>query len=57
MNRKYDTFDGGSVEITRIGVTYDLHVRSATGETVATVTMPERQAEELLRELQNEVAA
>ncbi|MDH6625748.1 hypothetical protein M2271_003559 [Streptomyces sp. LBL] len=37
--RTIHTADGSSVTITPRGIEYDLHVRNAAGETVATVVM------------------
>lgn len=36
---RFTTADGGTVEATRVGVRWDLRVRSAAGHTVATVDM------------------
>ncbi|MDJ0461990.1 hypothetical protein [Streptomyces sp. H27-C3] len=36
---KFTTADGSTVEVTRVGIRSDIHVRDAAGRTVATVTM------------------
>ncbi|MFB8107301.1 hypothetical protein ACFC3O_31600 [Streptomyces sp. NPDC056007] len=50
---KYRTADGGTVEITRTGTTFDMHARDASGRSVATVEMNTRQAFALIQELKN----
>lgn len=44
--QKITTADGSTVEITRVGLRYDVHVRNASGATIATVDM---NTEDLLR--------
>ncbi|MFD7776641.1 hypothetical protein [Streptomyces sp. NPDC059753] len=45
------TADGSSVSITRRGIEFDLHVRDAKGETVATVVMNQDDVDALYEEL------
>lgn len=39
MIRKFSTADGSTVEVSRVGIRYDVHLRDAVGRTVATVDM------------------
>jgi hypothetical protein len=39
--KRFSTADGSTVEVTRVGIRYDVHVRNAAGHTVATVDMSE----------------
>lgn len=48
--RTIHTADGSSVTITRRGLEYDLHVRNAKGESIATVVMSQRDLNALLDE-------
>ncbi|WP_188278954.1 hypothetical protein [Streptomyces sp. CBMA370] len=48
---KFTTSDGGTVDVTRVGITVDIHVRNAAGRTVATVTMNDDDAAGLLADL------
>jgi hypothetical protein len=48
---KFDTADGGTIEITRTGYVVDMHVRAASGRTVATVTMNDDDAAALLADM------
>jgi hypothetical protein len=48
---KFNTADGGTIEITRMGITVDMHVRAASGRTVATVTMDDDDASALLADM------
>ncbi|MGW3931101.1 hypothetical protein ACWECC_23785 [Streptomyces microflavus] len=50
---KLSTADGGSVEMTRVGIAFDMHVRDAAGRTVATVDMNSDEAFALMRELED----
>lgn len=45
------TADGSSVTVTPRGIEYDLHVRNAKGETVATVVMNQDDVDALYEEL------
>ncbi|HLL34199.1 hypothetical protein AB0K92_16070 [Streptomyces sp. NPDC052687] len=45
------TADGSSVNVTPRGLEYDLHVRNAKGETVATVVMNQDDLDALYEEL------
>ncbi|MFF1684488.1 MULTISPECIES: hypothetical protein [unclassified Streptomyces] len=45
------TADGSSVSVTPRGIEYDLHVRNAKGETVATVAMNQDDVDALYEEL------
>jgi hypothetical protein len=45
---KFRTADGSSVEITRRGNLVDMHVKSATGRTVATVVKTTDEASALI---------
>jgi hypothetical protein len=44
------TADGSSVSVTPRGIEYDLHVRNAKGETIATVVMSSDDLDALLDE-------
>ncbi|MFE3591967.1 hypothetical protein ACFXOY_31190 [Streptomyces niveus] len=48
---KFTTADGGTVDVTRMGITVDIHVRDAAGRTVATVAMNDDDATALLADL------
>ncbi|GGU49197.1 hypothetical protein GCM10010289_82200 [Streptomyces violascens] len=48
---KFSTADGGTVEVTRVGISFDIHVRDAAGRTVATVDMSSDDAFALMQEL------
>lgn len=45
---KFTTAQGTTIEATRVGVEYDMHVRAADGRTIATVRMGEAEAWALL---------
>jgi hypothetical protein len=47
----FTTFDGGTIDVTRIGAWVDMHLRAPDGRTVATVQMSADDAEGLVREL------
>ncbi|MFE0699394.1 hypothetical protein [Streptomyces sp. NPDC058872] len=49
---KLSTADGGTVEVTRVGITFDVHVRDASGRTVATIDMSSDDAFWLMQELE-----
>lgn len=59
----FSTHDGGTVEAVRVGIEYDLNVRSAAGYTIASVRMDETEfrglyadAAEALEEMDSQVA-
>ncbi|MEU3285597.1 hypothetical protein [Streptomyces longwoodensis] len=47
------TADGSTVTVTPRGIEYDLHVRNARGESVATVVMSSDDLDALLREAED----
>lgn len=49
--RTIHTADGSSVNVTPRGLEYDLHVRSAKGDTVATVVMNQDDLDALYEDL------
>ncbi|MFJ7419760.1 hypothetical protein ACIQXD_14260 [Streptomyces uncialis] len=49
----HTTADGGTVEVRRVGITFDMHVRDPAGRTVATVTMSADDAYALLLDLED----
>jgi hypothetical protein len=53
--RTIHTADGSSVTITRRGIEYDLHVRNARGESIATVEMNEDDVRALIAETEEAV--
>ena len=50
---KFATYNGGTVEVTREGVSAVLRCRAANGDTVFTALMSEGDAEELANDLDN----
>ncbi|MFD9442140.1 hypothetical protein [Streptomyces sp. NPDC060001] len=50
LSRTIHTADGSSVSITPRGIEYDLHVRNAAGQTVATVEMNADDLDALINE-------
>lgn len=46
----FTTADGSTIEVTRVGIRYDVHVRNAAGRTVATVDMSEDDLSALVAE-------
>ncbi|MDX2575916.1 hypothetical protein PV332_10530 [Streptomyces scabiei] len=50
------TADGSSVTITPRGIEYDLHVRNAKGDTIATVEMSADDVAALIREAEGVAA-
>ncbi|MFD7611011.1 hypothetical protein [Streptomyces sp. NPDC059828] len=49
---KFSTVDGGTVEVIRVGLEFDFHMRDAAGRTVATVRMNSDDAYWLIQELE-----
>ncbi|GAB2572631.1 hypothetical protein GCM10027168_01830 [Streptomyces capparidis] len=50
---RFATAEGGTVEVTRVGASYDIHVRDAAGRTVATVDMSADDAFRLMRKIED----
>lgn len=53
----YSTYDGGTLNVRRVGPRFDFELRNAKGETTATVEMSEGDAWALLQELGEELNA
>ncbi|MET9425620.1 hypothetical protein ABZY06_33785 [Streptomyces sp. NPDC006540] len=51
MTQRYNTFDGGTIDVETRGALVDLHLRNAAGRTVATVEMTEDDAARLIANL------
>lgn len=51
---KFDTADGGTIEARRMGLMWDMHLRNARGETVATVVINSDDARSLIGQLDSE---
>jgi hypothetical protein len=45
---KFNTANGGTMELTRVGSMADIHVKDASGRTIATVTMSNAEARDLI---------
>lgn len=48
----FNTADGGTIEASRVGIMWDIHVRAANGRTVATVSMNDDDARALVLDLE-----
>ncbi len=51
----FSTYDGGTLNVRRVGPRFDFELRNAKGETIATVEMSEDCAYALLSELTEEL--
>lgn len=49
----FETYNGGTIEITHHAASVDMHLRAADGRTVATVEMSPDDADGLIRDLRN----
>lgn len=52
---QFSTYDGGTLNVRRVGARFDFELRNAKGETTATVEMSEGDAWSLLQELGEEL--
>lgn len=48
---KFSTANGGTIEASRSGILWDIHVRDADGRTIASVTMTESDKRGLVSDL------
>ncbi|MFE1959228.1 hypothetical protein [Streptomyces sp. NPDC059479] len=53
MTRTFTTADGGTIDVTRHGAEVDIHLRDASGRTVATVVVRDGDASVVLLSLAN----
>ena len=51
--RKYTLANGSTLDVTRSGIGFDLHLRAADGRTVSTVYLDEDDAYALINDLTN----
>jgi len=49
---KFDTANGGVIEVTRMGLLWDMRLRNEKGETVATVVLNSDDADALIGSLE-----